>query len=56
MYENDNDNEFMGIDIKPNLSEQKQYKLKYKDRINSFSYHKSSVDNVLERIDLLKKV
>ncbi len=46
----------MGIDTRQNPSLEKQHKLKYKDKIQSLTYDRSSLDNVLEKIDLLKKI
>jgi hypothetical protein len=50
------DNEFIGLDIMQNSSEQKTYKPKYKDRIQNLSEQRSSLQDVLGRIDLLKRV
>ena len=51
------DNEFIGVDMgQQNLSQEKQYKLKYKDKIQTLSHENSSVDYVLEKIDFLKRV
>jgi hypothetical protein len=46
----------MGIDTRQNASLEKQHKLKYKDKIQGLTYDRSSLNHVLEKIDLLKKI
>lgn len=56
MNESVSNNEFLGVNLqRQNSSEQKHYKPKYKDKIQLQTYEKSSLENVFEKIDLLKK-
>jgi hypothetical protein len=50
------DNEFSGVDMRLNSSDQKPYKFKYKDRIQNLPEQRSNLRDVLDKINLLKKV
>ncbi len=50
------DNEFFGVDMRQNSSDQKPYKFKYKDRIQNLPEQRSSLRDVLDKINHLKKV